>query len=201
MSEGHQKKALEAGRTGIKGVSEEYSQEFLRNFVSSLKTSHGEKQIHANKFYQEIIQDRHHTHLHSTKWHSLTDFIKYLGREGICRVEEKEDRVFIAWIDDSPEAMKRREALRRKELQDKGDEEREQEILKAQIERAKRAAGLQGQNDENEGEDRTLKRQDGEKITLSFGKKPAPPARRRLGRRPESQVQRPKQRCWLRRRA
>ncbi|KAH8888769.1 hypothetical protein GQ53DRAFT_748675 [Thozetella sp. PMI_491] len=176
QSESHTKKALEAGRSGFTGVQEDFSQEFLKSFVQLLRTSHGEKEIHINKFYQEVIQDRHHTHLNSTKWHSLTDFAKHLGRESICRVEEKEDGIFIAWIDDSPEAMKRREALRRKEMQDKGDEEREQEILRAQIARANKAAEARGSKPaEGENEDRTLKRQEGEKISLSFGKKPALP--------------------------
>ena len=188
MSESHQKKALEAGRTGVQSISEDFSQDFLRNFLNTLKTSHGEKQVHANKFYQEVIQDRHHIHLHSTKWHSLTDFVKHLGKEGICRVEEKEDGLFIAWIDDSPEAMKRREALRRKELQDKGDEEREQGILKAQIERARKAAGQDNSTNGEDSEDKLLKRQDGEKITLSFGKKPTP-AGEATAAQPETEVQ------------
>ncbi len=60
-----------------------------------------------------------HTHMNSTKWSSLTEFAKYLGNEGICRVEENDKGIHIAWIDTSPEAIKRQELLRRKEAQDR----------------------------------------------------------------------------------
>ncbi|GAB1314894.1 hypothetical protein MFIFM68171_05104 [Madurella fahalii] len=174
-SESHMRKALEAGQN-FKGVQEEYSKQFLHEFISLLKTAHGEKSIHANRFYQEVIARKDHTHLNATRWHSLTDFVKYIAREGIVRAEEKEDGIFIAWIDDSPEAMKRREAVRRKEMQDKGDEEREQMMLREQIKRAQKDAEARGvavDGDVDDEEARELKRQEGEKIKLSFGTKQA----------------------------
>ena len=103
----------------------------------------------------------------------MTEFAKFLGREGICRVEETEKGIHIAWIDDSPEALKRRDAVRRKELQDKGDEEREQRMIREQIRRAKKEAGEKVEADADDAEDRELKRQEGEKVKLSFGAKPA----------------------------
>ncbi|KAK4114928.1 hypothetical protein N656DRAFT_777133 [Canariomyces notabilis] len=175
QSESHMRRALETGQN-FKTVQDEYSKQFLHEFISLLKTAHGEKSIHANRFYQEVIARRDHTHLNATRWHSLTDFVKYIAREGIVRAEEKEDGIFIAWIDDSPEAMKRREAVRRKEMQDKGDEEREQMLLREQIKRAQRDAEARGfavnggEDDEDEG--KVLKREQGEKIKLSFGTKP-----------------------------
>ncbi|KAL2135352.1 hypothetical protein VTI74DRAFT_8878 [Chaetomium olivicolor] len=174
QSESHMRRALEAGQN-FKAVQEDYSRQFLSEFISLLKTAHGEKSIHANKFYQEVIARRDHVHLNATRWHSLTDFVKHIAREGIVRAEEKEDGIFIAWIDDSPEAMKRREAVRRKEMQDKGDEEREQMMLREQIKRAQKDAEARGvKGDEQEGEEgRELRREEGEKIKLSFGAKPA----------------------------
>ncbi|KAL2177845.1 domain of Kin17 curved DNA-binding protein-domain-containing protein [Thermothelomyces heterothallicus CBS 202.75] len=177
QSESHMRRALEAGQN-FKAVQDEYSRQFLNEFIRQLKTAHGEKSIHANKFYQEIIARRDHVHLNATRWHSLTDFVKYIAREGIVRAEEKEDGIFIAWIDDSPEAMRRREAVRRKEMQDKGDEEREQMMLREQIRRARKdaeARGLLGPDGAgaDEGEGKELKREEGEKIKLSFaGAKP-----------------------------
>lgn len=186
QSESHTRKALEAGQN-FKSVQEDFSKTFLNEFISLLKSSHGEKEIHANKFYQEVISRRDHTHLNATKWHSLTEFVKYLGRESICRVTEKEDGLFIAWIDDSPEAMKRREAVRRKEMQDKGDEEREQMLLREQIKRAQKDAAARGITLEEEEAARELKREQGEKIVLSFGAKPAaPPSAPALKSEPES---------------
>lgn len=176
QSESHMRRALDAGQN-FKGLQEEYSKQFLHEFVSLLRTAHGEKSVHANKFYQEVIARRDHVHLNATRWHSLTDFVKHISREGIVRAEEKDDGIFIAWIDDSPDAMKRREAVRRKEMQDKGDEEREQMMLREQIKRAQRdaeARGAAGDADAEEGEGGgELKREEGEKIKLNFGAKPA----------------------------
>lgn len=145
---------------------EEYSRQFLRDFINLLKTTHGEKKVHANQFYQQVIQDRHHIHMNSTKWTSLTQFVLYLGREGICRVEETEKGLFISYIDNSPEALRRREALAKKERQDKGDEEREQKQIQEQVERAK--SKLEA-NEEQAPEAKLLQRKEGEKVKLNFG--------------------------------
>ena len=41
-------------------------------------------------------------HMNSTTFHTLTEFVKYLGKEGKCRVEETEKGWFIQWIDRDP---------------------------------------------------------------------------------------------------
>ncbi|KAJ4302127.1 hypothetical protein N0V88_002263 [Collariella sp. IMI 366227] len=185
QSESHMRRALDAGQN-FKSVQEDYSKQFLSEFVSLLKTAHGEKSVHANKFYQEVIQRRDHVHLNATRWHSLTDFVKHIAREGIVRAEEKEDGVFIAWVDDSPEAMKRREAVRRKEMADKGDEEREMAVLREQIRRAREDAERRGvlRRNEKEGSGEEAKKEEEMKpaepaavakpVSLKFGVKPQP---------------------------
>jgi hypothetical protein len=35
--------------------------------------------------------DRHHVHMNSTTWVTLTQYVKYLGREGLCKVDQDED--------------------------------------------------------------------------------------------------------------
>ena len=157
----------------------DFSNQFQRDFLSLLKTSHGEKSININHFYQEYIANKEHIHMNSTRFPSLTEFAKHLGREGICRVEEGEKGLMVSWIDNSPEALRRQDAIRKKERQDKGDEEREMKAIREQIERAQQAR--QDQDDEDEDmEGRSLQREDGEKIKLSFGAKgsegkPTPP--------------------------
>lgn len=110
--------------------------------------------------------------MNSTKWPSLTEFAKFLGREGICRVEDDEKGLHVAWIDNSPEALRRADAIRKKERQDRGDEEREQAAIREQVRKAKLDAEGRGEHDPDETE-KELKRADGEKIKLSFGAKPA----------------------------
>ncbi|KAL6849790.1 hypothetical protein ACO1O0_009335 [Amphichorda felina] len=171
QSESHVRKMLVVGEDPRKAINE-FSNQFLRDFLQLLKTGHGEKQVHINHFYQEYIANKEHVHMNATKWPSLTEFAKYLGREGICRVEETEKGIHIAWIDNSPEALRRRDALKRKEAQDQGNEELEQRIIREQIKRAQ--ASVKHDPEEDLGpEDRELKRQEGEKIKLSFGAKTA----------------------------
>lgn len=147
----------------------DFSNQFQRDFLQLLRTAHGEKKVHINHFYQEYISNKEHVHMNATRWPSLTEFAKYLGREGICRVEENEKGIHVSWIDNSPEALRRQDAIKKKERQDRGDEEREQKLIKEQIERAEMDAE---QKAKEEGEERTreLQRQEGEKIKLNFGK-------------------------------
>lgn len=163
-----------------KAAIDKYSADFLREFIDLLKTAHREKKIHANVFYNTLIADKTHTHMSATRWSSLTEFVKYLGREGICRVEETEKGLFISWIDNSPETLRRKEAVMKKERQDKGDEEREQKQIQEQVERARKAelakaaaaaADKNGgsEEDKSESESMLLARKEGEKVKLSFG--------------------------------
>ncbi|RFU35828.1 hypothetical protein B7463_g439, partial [Scytalidium lignicola] len=150
---------------------DDYSNQFQRDFLQLLRTSHGEKKVHLNHFYQEYISNKTHVHQNATRWPSLTEFAKHLGREGICRVEENEKGIHISWIDNSPEALRRQDAIRKKERQDRGDEEREQMLIREQVRRAQMDAEQRG-GDEHDEQERELKRADGEKIKLSFGTKP-----------------------------
>ncbi|KAK0392226.1 hypothetical protein NLU13_1723 [Sarocladium strictum] len=173
QSESHVRKLLLVGEDPKKFL-EQYSKQFLSDFIQLLRTGHGEKKIGINRFYQEYIANKEHVHMNSTKWSSLTEFAKYLGREGICRVEETEkDGLTIAWIDNSPEALRRQDALKKKEAQDQGDDALEQKMIREQIRRAQAAAETRKKDSEEDSEVRELKRQDGEKIKLSFGAKPA----------------------------
>lgn len=197
-SESHVRNMMTIGEDPRKAINE-FSNEFKRDFVQLLRTGHGEKQVNANHFYQEYISNKQHVHMNATKWNSLTEFCKYLGREGICRVEideKNEERggasaLMISWIDNSPEAMRRQEALKKRERQDRGDEHREQRLIEQQIRRAREAAGqkepvseddLTIEAEEDQAVTEGIRRLDGEKIKLNFGAKktesekpPSPP--------------------------
>ena len=170
QSESHVRKIQAIGLEGSQRVISDYSKDFQRDFIQLLRTSHNTKPVHINHFYQQYIADKQHVHMNATRWPSLTEFAKHLGREGICRVEDNEKGLHIAWIDSSPEALRRQEAIRKKERQDKGDEEREQQLIRAQIERAETEAEAKARPEEDE-EAGQLKREDGAKIKLNFGAK------------------------------
>lgn len=183
QSESHVRQMLVVGEDPKKAINE-FSTQFNRDFLAQLRTAHGTKSTHINRFYQEYIQNKEHVHMNATRWPSLTEYAKYLGREGLCRVEETDKGLHVAWIDNSPEALKRAEAIRKKEMLDKGDEERELRMIWEQQKRAEAAAaerrkakggdgGDSEAGDEADEEKQGLKLGEGEKIKLCFGAKPA----------------------------
>jgi len=90
--------------------------------------------------YQEYIHDRDHTHMNATQWETLTDFVKWLGKEGHCVVDETEKGWFIQYVDRDPETIRRQEALQKKEKMDLDDEERRARFIQQQVERSHRDA-------------------------------------------------------------
>lgn len=57
QSESHVRQMLLIGEDPRKHI-QEFSKEFLKNFVDLLKTTHGEKKVHINQFYQQVIADK-----------------------------------------------------------------------------------------------------------------------------------------------
>lgn len=143
LSESHVRQMQVVGQNANKFIND-YSNQFKNDFLQLLRTSHGEKKVNINHFYQEYIANKEHVHMNATKWPSLTEFAKFLGREGVCRVEEGERGLEVSWIDNSPEALRRQAAIRKRERQDKGDEEREQKLIQEQVRRARQDADSKG---------------------------------------------------------
>ena len=170
MSESHVRNMVIVGENS-KAFIQDYSDRLLKDFIGLLKTAHGEKQVNANHFYQEYIANKDHIHMNATKWNSLSEFVKYLGRESICRVEDTEKGLHIAWIDNSPEALKRQEALRKKALQDQGDEELETRMIREQIRRAQAAQAAKRKEEQTEAKEKELSLPEGEALKISFGPK------------------------------
>lgn len=52
----------------------------------------------ANNVYQELISNKTHTHMNATRWVTLTEFCKYLGRSGKAHVEDTEKGIFISCV-------------------------------------------------------------------------------------------------------
>ena len=118
-----------------------FSSDFQRDFVNLLRTAHGEKWISANRFYNEYIRDKEHVHMNATKWSSLTEFTKHLGREGICHVKEDEkDGLMIAWRDTSVAAVTRRNEIAELEAAEARSGAGEEKMLKKMAKRAQEEA-------------------------------------------------------------
>jgi DNA/RNA-binding protein KIN17 len=172
QSESHLRQMLVVGENAGRHIAD-FSSQFQYEFVQLLSRRFGTKRVKANTVYQEFIQDKQHLHMNATRWVTLTEFVKHLGRTGVARVDETEKGWFLAWIDNSPKALARQEASLKKERLTTSDEQRERQLIAEQIERAK-AEGGEEETTAPAAEEFELKRDDGaEKVVLSFSMKPA----------------------------
>jgi len=67
---------------------DDYSSRFQDEFVALLSRRWGTKRIKVNQCYQEYIQDKTHLHMNATRFLSLTEFAKHLGKTGVAHVDE-----------------------------------------------------------------------------------------------------------------
>ncbi|BGP19492.1 hypothetical protein JCM10213_006312 [Rhodosporidiobolus nylandii] len=197
MSESHLRQMLLVGESAGKHISD-YTTRFQSEFVALLSRRWGTKRVRINQVYQEYISDKNHLHMNATRFLSLTEFAKHLGRTGVAHVDETEKGWWVAWIDNSPRALAKAEANQKKERGDMDDEMRQRKLIQEQIERAReegerrrreiaqaQAAGDVGEAVADEAEEQPsneLKRDEGEKLSLSLSfktpmaKEPSPPS-------------------------
>ncbi|MFH4978257.1 hypothetical protein AB6A40_004966 [Gnathostoma spinigerum] len=145
----------------------EYSKQFETNFLKTLRCTFGTKRVRANEVYQEYIRDKMHVHMNSTTWHTLTNFVQYLGSSGKCRIDLTEKGWFIALINQEEEM--RKEELVRRAKSDRDDDERQQEFLQRQAERAKELqnSSVVGTSQPSE----LLRKESNDKITINLSMK------------------------------
>lgn len=127
-SESHQRNMMLFAENSEKFLKD-HSDRFHREFISLLSTRFGTKRVFANQVYQQYISDKEHVRMNATKWMSLSAYIKYVGKEGICRVDEDEKGFYLAWIDNSPETLRKKEAVQKKARGEKSEEERERKLI------------------------------------------------------------------------
>lgn len=165
QSESHQRQLL-LFADNSKRLLDDFSKEFASGMLEVLKRQFGTKRVAANRVYQEYITDRNHLHMNATRWVSLTGFVKYLGREGKCVVDETEKGWFITYIDRDPETIAMQEKLQRKVKMAKDDQERELAFLKKQIKRGKQFA--KDTEPEPEVEEIDINAEDREKLKIDI---------------------------------
>lgn len=137
LSESHQRQLLIVADNPDKFI-DEFSGQFETGYLELLKRQFGTKRVPANKVYQDYIADRNHLHMNATQWETLTDFVKWLGRQGKCVVDETEKGWFVTYIDRDPEAVRLQETIAAKERMDKSDNEKMMKFLEKQIENGKK---------------------------------------------------------------
>ncbi|CAI2726590.1 unnamed protein product [Schistosoma spindalis] len=130
MSESHHRQMKLFAEDGGKFISS-FSSDFLKGYLDILRRQFGGKRVHSNVVYQEYIKDKEHIHMNATRWHTLTGLCMWLGKQGICKVDETEKGWFIEYIDRDPEKLKKQEQSERLE---KTEDEINKQFLERQIE-------------------------------------------------------------------
>mmetsp|Transcript_60524 Transcript_60524/g.69576 ORF Transcript_60524/g.69576 Transcript_60524/m.69576 type:complete len:254 (+) Transcript_60524:264-1025(+) len=133
-----------------------YSKDFETHFLSCLKMRHGTKKVNANNVYQEMIAYKQHIHMNSTQWTTLSEFVQYLGKCGICMVEENttdgQGGWYVSFIERDTAILQRREQLQKRESADQAAEYQLQQRMKKQrIEAAKAFDKMQQQQQQGSG--------------------------------------------------
>lgn len=174
QSESHLRQMLVVGEHAGKHIAG-FSAQFQSEFVALLSRRFGTKRVKANNVYQEYIADKSHLHMNATRWVTLTEFVKHLGRTGVARVDETEKGWFLAWVDNSPKALAKQEAAQKKERLTMSDEQRERLLIAEQIDRASASSSVQPDADPSApAPEEGLKRsEETEKVVLSLSLKPA----------------------------
>lgn len=164
MSESHQRQLLLASEDPNKFM-DYFSDEFKNEFLELLRRRFGTKRVHNNIVYNEYISDREHVHMNSTQWETLTDFTKWLGREGFCKVDETPKGWYVQYIDRDPETIRLQEEQARRKKADLDDEERSAKFINEQVRR-----GRDGKEIEETPVFTELKREsEEEKIAFNLG--------------------------------
>ncbi|XP_062111014.1 KIN17-like protein [Humulus lupulus] len=170
MSEGHQRQMQVFGQNPTR-IIDGYSEEFETSFLEHMKRSHRFSRVAATVIYNEYINDRHHVHMNSTEWATLTDFVKYLGRTGKCKVEETAKGWFMTYIDRDSETLFKEKLKNKRIKADMVEEEKQEREIKKQIERAEQLMPVANGSDQSQEleQKKELKLESGVKIGFALG--------------------------------
>ncbi|KAJ9175712.1 hypothetical protein P3X46_014241 [Hevea brasiliensis] len=177
MSESHQRQMQIFGQNPHR-IVEGYSEEFENGFLDLMRRSHRFSRVAATVVYNEYIHDRHHVHMNSTQWATLTEFVKYLGRTGKCKVEETPKGWFITYIDRDSETLFKEKMKNKRIKADMAEEEKQEREIQKQIEKAEQFLTKVGNGDDVkestevvEPAAKELKLEGGVRIGFAFGSK------------------------------
>ncbi|OII74152.1 uncharacterized protein cubi_02954 [Cryptosporidium ubiquitum] len=106
MSDAHLRQ-MEVFEQNSKKILNDYSKQFESAFMKLMKTRYSKTKVLANTVYNDIIHDRNHIHMNSTKWTTLTEFIHYLSNTNKCSIEYSDKGWYIQYIDHEIEKKNR----------------------------------------------------------------------------------------------
>lgn len=80
------------------------SEEFKRQFLNLLKSRYVNREVLANIVYVQVIADKNHQHMNSTRWESVRGFCTEMAERGIIEMRMSERGPIIKYIEVDPAA-------------------------------------------------------------------------------------------------
>jgi len=121
---------------------DEFSQEFEKGFMQLMGHTYRSQRVLANTVYCDFISNRHHTHMNSTIWVTLSNFVQYLGRTNQCTIDKTPKGWYIQYVDNTPEARMRAAAKQALEEEEVSSERRHAVQLERAIAECKKDGGF-----------------------------------------------------------
>eukprot|EP01054_Gregarina_sp_Poly1_P004567 Gregarina_sp_Poly_1__4566@NODE_244_length_10763_cov_79_258975_g214_i0_p5_GENE_NODE_244_length_10763_cov_79_258975_g214_i0NODE_244_length_10763_cov_79_258975_g214_i0_p5_ORF_typecomplete_len213_score27_97Kin17_mid/PF10357_9/2_3e42zfC2H2_jaz/PF12171_8/0_00095zfC2H2_jaz/PF12171_8/1_3e03zfmet/PF12874_7/0_0044zfmet/PF12874_7/9_2e02zfC2H2_2/PF12756_7/0_032zfC2H2_2/PF12756_7/3_8e03zfC2H2_2/PF12756_7/2_7e03NUP50/PF08911_11/0_21CCDC84/PF14968_6/0_38DUF629/PF04780_12/1_7_NODE_244_length_10763_cov_79_258975 len=78
---------------------DEFSRSFEADFMRFMRTRYCRTRVLANTVYCELISNKTHIHMNATIWTTLSEFVRYLGNTGKCKVEKTPRGWYLTYID------------------------------------------------------------------------------------------------------
>lgn len=147
-SESHRRQLELFGQNPAKFIGQ-YSYQFESDFMAHMRLCHPTAQVSANKVYNEFIRDKNHVHMNSTRWLSLSGFVQYLGKKGLCKIEQGPKGWFIQLIPKDDATDVKRNKRKERDEAEKQDDIRQMKEIERQIKRASRDVDVTSRIDSN----------------------------------------------------
>ena len=141
MSDGHQRQ-MQLFVQDPNRFMDEFSQEFEKGFMQLMGHTYRSQRVLANTVYCDFISNRHHTHMNSTIWVTLSNFVQYLGRTNQCTIDKTPKGWYIQYVDNTPEARMREAAKQALEEGEVSSERRHAVQLERAIAECKKDGGF-----------------------------------------------------------
>ena len=131
----HHKLMMSQFRPDQHSIIRQNSEEFKNQFLNLLKRKYPNQEVLANNVYVQVISDKNHQHMNSTRWESVRGFCTEMAERGIINMRMTERGPVIKYVEKDPasEAAQRlTKAVQEQFQQDLAKEEKiVEEMLKS----------------------------------------------------------------------
>ena len=98
----HHRLMMSQFRQDQNSIIQSNSEEFKRQFLNILKRKYANREVLANIVYVQVISDKNHQHMNSTRWESVRGFCSEMAQKGIIEMRMTERGPFIKYVEKDP---------------------------------------------------------------------------------------------------